>query len=212
MWCRRRLLRVPWTERRSNQSILKEVSPEYSFEGWMLSWNSNTLAIWCEELTHWKRPWCRERLKVGGEGDDRGWDRWMVSPTQWTWVWAGSGSWWWTGRPGVLQSMGLQRVGHDWVTELNWTYNIVHQLYFNWKKEKKSVLSSLNSLHFRINVSISILIYRRSIEIIGIAWNLQIILERTVIFMMSGLLVHEHRMSLHLLQSLISHNNFSIGS
>ena len=212
MWCWRRLLRVPWTERRSNQSILKEVSPEYSFEGWMLSWNSNTLAIWCEELTHWKRPWCRERLKVGGEGDDRGWDRWMVSPTQWTWVWAGSGSWWWTGRPGVLQSMGLQRVGHDWVTELNWTYNIVHQLYFNWKKEKKSVLSSLNSLHFRINVSISILIYRRSIEIIGIAWNLQIILERTVIFMMSGLLVHEHRMSLHLLQSLISHNNFSIGS
>ena len=212
MWCWRRLLRVPWTERRSNQSILKEVSPEYSFEGWMLSWNSNTLAIWCEELTHWKRPWCRERLKVGGEGDDRGWDRWMVSPTQWTWVWAGSGSWWWTGRPGVLQSVGLQRVGHDWVTELNWTYNIVHQLYFNWKKEKKSVLSSLNSLHFRINVSISILIYRRSIEIIGIAWNLQIILERTVIFMMSGLLIHEHRMSLHLLQSLISHNNFSIGS
>ena len=212
MWCWRRLLRVPWTERRSNQSILKEVSPEYSFEGWMLSWNSNTLAIWCEELTHWKRPWCRERLKVGGEGDDSGWDRWMVSPTQWTWVWAGSGSWWWTGRPGVLQSVGLQRVGHDWVTELNWTYNIVHQLYFNWKKEKKSVLSSLNSLHFRINVSISILIYRRSIEIIGIAWNLQIILERTVIFMMSGLLIHEHRMSLHLLQSLISHNNFSIGS
>ena len=100
----------------------------------------------------------------------------------------------------------------DW-TELNWTYNIVHQLYFSWKKEKKSVLASLNSLHFRINVSISILIYRKSVEIfIGIAWNLQIILERTVIFMMSGLLIHEHRMSLHLLQSLISHNNFSIGS
>ena len=83
------------------------------------SWRSNTLATWCEELTHWKRPWCWERLKVEGEGDNRGWDGWMASPTRWTWVWVSSGSWWWTGRPGVLQSMGSQRVGHDWVTELN---------------------------------------------------------------------------------------------
>ena len=74
-----------------------------------------------EELTHWKRPWCWERLKVGGEGDDRGWDGWMASPTQLTWVWINPRSWWWTGRPGMLQSMGSQRVGHDWVTELNWT-------------------------------------------------------------------------------------------
>ena len=79
-----------------------------------------TLAMWCKGLDHWKRPWCWERLKVGGEGDDRRWDGWMASPTQWTWVWVNSGSWWWTGRPGVLRSMGLQRVGHDWVTELNW--------------------------------------------------------------------------------------------
>ena len=80
---------------------------------------------WCEELTHWKRPWCWERLKVGGEGDDRGWDSWMASPTRWTWVWASSKSWWWTGKPGMLQSMGSQGVGHDWVTELNWgTKNI----------------------------------------------------------------------------------------
>ena len=71
-----------------------------------------------EELTPWKRPWCWERLKVGGEGDARGWDDWMSSLTQWTWVWVNSGSWWWTGRPGVLQSMGSQRVRHDWVTEL----------------------------------------------------------------------------------------------
>ena len=78
-------------------------------------------ATWCEELTHLKRPWCWERLKVKGEGDDRGWIDWMASPTQWTWVWVNSGSWWWTGRPGVLQSIGSQRVGHDWVTELNWT-------------------------------------------------------------------------------------------
>ena len=75
---------------------------------------------WCEELTHWKRLWCWEGLGAGGKGDDRGWDGWMASPTQWTWVWVNSGSWWWTGRPGVLQFMGSQRVGHDWATELNW--------------------------------------------------------------------------------------------
>ena len=117
--CWRRLLRVPWTARISNQSILKEISPEYSFEGLMLNWSSNTLATCCEELTHWKRPWCWERLKAG-EGDDRRWGGRMPSLTWWTWVWAGSGSWWWTGKPSVLQSMGSQRVGHDWATELNW--------------------------------------------------------------------------------------------
>ena len=85
---------------------------------------SNTLTTWCEELTHWKRPWCWERLGAGEEGDDRGWDGWMASPTRWTWVWVDSGSWWWTGRPGVLRFMGSQRVGHDWVTELNWDWNI----------------------------------------------------------------------------------------
>ena len=79
------------------------------------------LATSCEELIHWKRLWCWEGLGAGGEGDDRGWDGWMASPTHWTWVWVNSGSWWWTGRPGVLQFMGSQRVGHDWATELNWT-------------------------------------------------------------------------------------------
>ena len=69
-------------------------------------------------MTHWKRLWCWEGLGAGGEGDDRGWDGWMASPTWWTWVWVNSGSWWWTGRPGVLQLMGSQRVGHDWATEL----------------------------------------------------------------------------------------------
>ena len=116
-----RLLRVPWAARRSNQSILKEISPEYSMEDkWCWSWNSNVFFTWGKELTHRKRPWCWERLKAGGEGDDRGWDGWMASPTQWTWVCVNSGSWWWTGRLGVLLSMGLQRVGHDWATELNW--------------------------------------------------------------------------------------------
>ena len=95
---------------------------------WYWSWNSNTLATWCKELTHWKRPWCWERWRTGGEGDDRGWDGWMASRTQWTWVWVNSGSWWWTGRPGVLQSMGSQRVRHDWATELYWT-NVVGIVY-----------------------------------------------------------------------------------
>ena len=94
------------------------------WKDWCWSWNSKTLATWCEELTHWKRPWCWERLKAGVEGDNRGWDCWMVSPTQWPWIWARFRSWWWTGKPGVLQSTGSQRVGHNWATELNWTNNV----------------------------------------------------------------------------------------
>ena len=88
---------------------------------WCWRWNSNILVTWCEELTHLKRPWYWERLMVGREGDDRGWDGWVASPTWWTWIWAISRSWWWTGKPGVLQSMRLQRVGHDCPTELNWS-------------------------------------------------------------------------------------------
>ena len=121
LWCWRRLLRVAWTARRSKQSILKEISPEYSLEGLMLKLKLQSLATWCEELTHWKRPWWWERLKAGGEGDVTGWDDWMASLTQWTWAWVSSGSWWWTGRLGVLQSMGSQRIRHNWVAELNWT-------------------------------------------------------------------------------------------
>ena len=93
----------------------------FLWKEWCWSWNSYTLATSCEELTHWKRLWCWEGLGAGGEGDDRRWDGWMASPTWWTWVWVNSGSWWWTGRPGMLQFMGSQRVRHDWVTELNWT-------------------------------------------------------------------------------------------
>ena len=90
------------------------------WKGWCWCWRSSPLATSCEELTHWKRPWCWERLKAGGEGDNRGWDGWMVSLTRWTWVWVNSRSWWWTGRPGVLRFMGSQRAGQDWATELNW--------------------------------------------------------------------------------------------
>ena len=113
--------RVPWTSNRSSQYILKEISPEHSLKGWCWRWNSKTLATWSEELTHWKRPWYWEGLGIGEEGDNGGWGGWMASPTQWTCVWVDSRSWWRTGRPGVLRFMELQRVGHDWVTELNWT-------------------------------------------------------------------------------------------
>ena len=110
LWCWRRLLRVLWTPRRSNQSVLKEISPEYSLEGLILKlWYFGHLM---------RRFWCWKRLKVGLDGDNREWDGWMASQTQWTWVWASFRSWWLTGQPGVLQSMGLQRVRHDRVTEL----------------------------------------------------------------------------------------------
>ena len=125
LWCWR-LLRVPWTAQRSNQSILKKSVLNVHWKDWCWSWNSNILTTWWEELTHWKRPWCWERLKARGEGDDRGWDGWMASPTRWTWVWVNSRNCWWIGKPNGLQSMGSQRVGCGWVTELK----------LNWKEKK----------------------------------------------------------------------------
>ena len=113
-------LRVPWTARSSNQSILKEIILGFLWKEWCLSWNSSTLSTSCKELTHWKRLWCWEGLGVGGEGDDQGWDGCMASLTRWTWVWVNSGSWWWTGRPGCCDSWDC-RVRYDWATELNWT-------------------------------------------------------------------------------------------
>ena len=116
LWCWRRLLRIPWTARRSNQSILKEISPGCSLD---VEAEIPVLATWCAKLTHLKRTSCWERLRAGGEENDRGWDGWMASLTQWTWVWVNSKSWWWTGRPGMLRFMWLQRVGQDWAAELN---------------------------------------------------------------------------------------------
>ena len=120
LWCWRRLLRILWTARRSNQSILKEISPEYSLEGLVL-----TLKLQCFGHLMWRADSFEKILMLGkiegGKGNDREWDGWMASLTQWTWVWVNSRSWWWTGRPIMLQSMGSQRVGHDWATELNWT-------------------------------------------------------------------------------------------
>ena len=111
-------LRVPWTARRSVLSV--------HWKDWCWIWNSNTLATWCEELTPWKIPCFWEKLRAGGKGDDRGWDGWMASLTQWTWVWVNSGIWWWTGKSGVLWFLWSQRVGHEWVTELNWTWRYLH--------------------------------------------------------------------------------------
>ena len=119
LWCWRRLLRAPWAARKSNQSILKEISPGFSLEGLMLRLKLQYFGHLMQRADF--PSWCWERLRAGGEGDDRGWDGWMASSTQWRWVWVDSGSWWWTGRPGMLRFMGLQRVRHEWETELNWT-------------------------------------------------------------------------------------------
>ena len=101
LWCWRRLSRV------------------LHWKDWCWSWNFNTLATWCEELTHLKRLWCLIRLKAGGEGDNRRWDDWMASPTQWIWVWVNSGSWWWTGRPACCSPWGHKEL--DMTEWLNWT-------------------------------------------------------------------------------------------
>ena len=118
LWSWTILLRVPWTARRSNQSILKEINPGCSLEGLMLKLKLQYLGHLMQRGDSLEKTWCWERLRAGGEGDDRGWDGWMASLTRLTWVWAGSRSWWWTGKPGMLQSMESQRVGNNWVTEL----------------------------------------------------------------------------------------------
>ena len=129
LWCWRRLLRVPWTAKRSNQSILKEISPGCSLEGLRLKLKPHSFGHLMRRADSFEKTQCWERLRAGGEGEDRGWDGWMASPTQWIWVWVNSGSWWWTGRPGVLRFMGSQRVGHDWATELNWITNDIDHLF-----------------------------------------------------------------------------------
>ena len=126
LWCWRRLLRVPWTARRSNQSILKEISPKYSLEGLMPKLKLQYFGHLMQITDSLEKIWCWEKLKVGEEGDDRGCDGWVASLTWQTWVWASSRNWWWTGKLGVLQSLGSERVGHDWATELNWSSKQPH--------------------------------------------------------------------------------------
>ena len=101
------------------------------WKDWGWSWSSNTLATWCKELTHWKRSWCWERLRAGGEGGNRGWDGWMASLTRWTWVWTNSRRYWRTGKPGVLHSMGSQRVRYELTTAQQHTQNRLKISKFN---------------------------------------------------------------------------------
>ena len=127
LWCWRRLLRVMWTARRSNQSILKESILNILWKDWCWSWSSNTLATWCTAPTHWKRPWCWERLKAKGEGNNKGWDGWKALLTQWTWVWASSRRWlkdreaWRATVHGVANS---QTWLSDWITTIHTHTNI----------------------------------------------------------------------------------------
>ena len=121
LWCWRRLLRVPWTVRRSNQSILKGISPENSLEELMLKLKLQYFGHMMWRTDSLKKTLILGKIEGRKKRGNRRWDGWMASLTQWTWVWASSGSWWWTGKPGVLQSMGSQRVRHDWATELNWS-------------------------------------------------------------------------------------------
>ena len=141
LWCWRRLLRVPWTARRSSQLILKEISPEYSLEGLMLELN-------LQYFGHlmWRTDSLEKTLmmgKVGGEVDNRGWDGWMASSTQWTWVWASFESWRWTGKSGMLQSTGSQRVGHNWVTEL--THKTLSWFLYRNSADQKRVAKYIQS-------------------------------------------------------------------
>ena len=124
LWCWRRLLRVPWTASRSNQSILKEISPGCSLEGLVLKLKLQYFGhlMWRADL--FEKTLMLAKIEGRGEGDDRGWDGWMASPTRWTWIWVDSGSWWWTGRAVVLRFLGSQIVGHDRVTEMNWLRNM----------------------------------------------------------------------------------------
>ena len=145
------------TARRYNQSILKEISPGCSLEGLMLKLKLQYFGNLCKELTHWKRPWCWEGLGAGGEGDDRGWDGWMTSPTQWAWVWVNPGSWWWTGRPGVLRFMASQRVRHDWAAELNWTErSVMFSIFYVFVGHQYVSLEKclLKCPHFKIRIQI----------------------------------------------------------
>ena len=147
LWCWRRLLKAPWTARRSNQSILKEISPGCSLEGLMLKLKPQYSGHLVRRGDYLTRPWCWERLRAGGEADDRGWDGWMASPTQWTWVWVDSGSWWWTGRPGILRFMGSQKVGHNWATELNYA-----NVNMAWNLSTKDDISLKQQLNHSINI------------------------------------------------------------
>ena len=140
------------------------------WKDWWWSWNSNTLATSTEELTHWKKTWYWERLGAEGEGDNRGWDGWMASPTWWAWVWVNSRSWWWAGRPGMLWFMESQRVGHD---ELNWI--CVEMISTEWSLKLLSAQLVVTVLPSLIRSDIHIVIAPElkdySLDFLGSCWD-----------------------------------------
>ena len=129
LWCWRRLLRVPWTARRSNQSILKEISPGCSLERLMLKLKLQSFGHLMQRTDSLEKTLMLGKIEGKWRRDDRGWDGWMASLTRWTWVWISSGSWWWTGKPGVRQSMGSQRVGHNWATKRHHHHQMLEERY-----------------------------------------------------------------------------------
>ena len=149
LWCLRRCLRVPFTARRSNQSILK-ISPGCSLEGLMLKLKLQYFGHLMWRVNSSEKTLMLGKIE-GSRSDNRGWDGWMASPTRWAWVWVNYGSLWWTGRPGVLQSMGSQRVGHNWVTELmlipklEKDSKIINDQYFWWTQRK--IPQDISKLH-----------------------------------------------------------------
>ena len=140
LWCCRRLLRVPWIVRRSNQSILKEINPECSLEGLMLKLKLHYFGHLMRRVDSLEKSLFLRGIE-GRRREHRGWDGWMASPSWWTWVWVNSGSWWWAGRPGVLRFIGSQRLGHDWATELNWTDKYTNKKHiYEWDKHSTAYL------------------------------------------------------------------------
>ena len=162
LWCWRRLLRVSWTAKRSNQSILTEISPGCSLEGLMLKLKLQYFGHLMRRVDSLEKT-----LMLGGiggrrRGDNRGWEGWMASPTRWTWVWVNSKCWWWTGRPGVLRFMGSQIVRHDWATELNTKIASIFSIYANNSPLNYVYLISclISIFHFWIlNSCVSSLVY-----------------------------------------------------
>ena len=178
MWCWRRLLRVPWTARRSNQSILKEISPGCSLERMMLKLKLQYFGHLMQRVDSLEILWCWEGLGAGGKGDDQGWYGWMASPTRWTWVWVNSGSWWWTGRPGVLRFMGSQRVGHDWSTKLNWTDVEDNVICKQW--EFYFFVSNLDSFYFFFSL------WLLWLKLLKLCWIVVVRVDTLVFFLTLG--------------------------
>ena len=172
LWCWRRLLRVPWTARRPNQSLLKEISPKYLLEGLMLKLKLQYFGHLMGRTDSFEKILMLGKIEDGRKRDDRGWDGWMASLTHWTWICVSSGSWWWTGRPGVLRFMGsgLQRVWHDWAIELNWTlfYKRV-PINYCLQIERNFIITLVTKIRIWISLIVSWLFcsYNKFIEILS---------------------------------------------